>query len=385
MRHCVAPKSLLRISLFCFLTFSAHAALAQVMNAVDDFHGLQLGQTLVVDAPGILDNDLFDDEAAAEMGGSAALVTDVTHGTLTLTADGAFSYWPDETFTGHDSFVYAAENGNVSDLATVFLTACNGGPDVFVCWEEGAFISLANELGYHATTESFEGPAWGGARSPNTTTGATNLGVHWTSNYTGTPVFNPLTTSSGAAHTGQWGVYDANHGYAEGTAAACDVDLPGEPCLYHDGFTGEVIAGLPPLVGVGGYISGDWSANVAIVLDDSTLYDGGHVPNVQFLGIIDKRPSGFTRFSFEEQSGKIGQGSYIWGDDFTFLTTAPKAAAAPQGESHVYFAGAGPNPTSSSTTWRFLLPVAAGAYFGRLRVGPSGSGTVQVRKLVILH
>ena len=47
--------------------------------------------------------------------------------------------------------------------------------------------------------------------------------------------------------------------------AECDVDVPPEHCLYHDGVTGVRELGF--LHGVGAYVSGIIGANVAILLD----------------------------------------------------------------------------------------------------------------------
>jgi hypothetical protein len=53
----------------------------------------------------------------------AAVVGDAAHGILTLNADGSFSYAPDPSFVGPDSFTYRASNvWGASNLATVSLT-----------------------------------------------------------------------------------------------------------------------------------------------------------------------------------------------------------------------------------------------------------------------
>src|SRR5262249_5270316 len=54
---------------------------------------------------------------------TAALVTGPAHGSLTLNADGTFSYTPAANFVGTDSFTYRASNGQaLSNVATVTLT-----------------------------------------------------------------------------------------------------------------------------------------------------------------------------------------------------------------------------------------------------------------------
>ena len=67
---------------------------------------------------GVLGNDLDVDSATL----SARLVAAPTHGTLTLDADGSFSYAPDPDFHGTDSFTYRADDGaTVSEIATAII------------------------------------------------------------------------------------------------------------------------------------------------------------------------------------------------------------------------------------------------------------------------
>ncbi len=48
--------------------------------------------------------------------------------------------------------------------ATVTLMACTGGPEIYACWHEAAYLSLLAELGYVSFWENFEGDVWGVAR-----------------------------------------------------------------------------------------------------------------------------------------------------------------------------------------------------------------------------
>jgi hypothetical protein len=108
-----------------------------------------------------------------------------------------------------------------------------------------------------------------------------------------------------------------------GTAVQCDIDVPSEECLYHDGYTISRGAGSGPFFGAGGYFTGSFGANVAIVLDGDwqnpigggTLFGGGH----QFFGVIDAGPTGFAEVQFRETDGKVGQALFIFSDDFTLL------------------------------------------------------------------
>ncbi len=82
---------------------------------------------LIAAATGVLGNDLDIDSAAL----SALLVAGPAHGTLTLEADGGFSYTPDPDFHGTDSFTYRANDGSaVSAIstATVSVAPVNDAP-----------------------------------------------------------------------------------------------------------------------------------------------------------------------------------------------------------------------------------------------------------------
>jgi MYXO-CTERM domain-containing protein len=74
---------------------------------------------LVAEAPGVLDND--SDVEGDDL--TAILVDTAENGTLTLADDGSFSYTPDLTFSGEDTFTYAVSDGDAqSDPVTVTIT-----------------------------------------------------------------------------------------------------------------------------------------------------------------------------------------------------------------------------------------------------------------------
>ena len=53
---------------------------------------------------------------------TAALVGPAQHGSVTLNANGAFTYTPNAGYSGTDTFTYAASDGTASDPATVTVT-----------------------------------------------------------------------------------------------------------------------------------------------------------------------------------------------------------------------------------------------------------------------
>jgi VCBS repeat-containing protein len=81
------------------------------------------GRTLTADAAhGVLNNDA--DAYGTPL--TAAVASDVTNGTLSLAADGSFTYTPNATFSGFDSFTYTATDGTyTSDPISAFITIQN--------------------------------------------------------------------------------------------------------------------------------------------------------------------------------------------------------------------------------------------------------------------
>jgi len=90
--------------------------------AADDSYGLNKNSSLTVSAPGVLANDTDLDGDAL----TALLDTTATHGSLTLNANGSFTYTPVSNYFGADSFTYHANDGAAnSGIATVSLAITN--------------------------------------------------------------------------------------------------------------------------------------------------------------------------------------------------------------------------------------------------------------------
>ncbi len=403
---------------------------SQILIAAPDTFTVPQGITLVVDAPGILDNDTVDDQGAGDLGATAELVTDALYGTLTLNSDGSFSYLVGTGFDGRDEFTYRMVAGGGSAQAAVILSACSRGPGLITCWKETEFTNRALELGLDGFREGFEDDAmWGGVRSPFSAPTVISQGIQWTTNHSGTPANNNISTTSGPPHSGLYAGFDPSHGYATGTPGECDIDNPPAHCLYHDGLSGTNAPGSAPMHGVGAWIDGTNGARVQISLDGGPLLGDvrttfGH----EFIGVIDPSPSGFNSFNILEADGKIGQPLYIFVDDVTVLTRPVSGVTEQQQSTRVFFAGAGPNPLSGNTTLRFSLAEpedvrlaiydqrgrlvrsmmdghrsageyavdwdgrddkgqrnAAGLYFGRLEVGRGAQKIVQVKKMMVLQ
>ncbi len=87
--------------------------------ANNDSYNVDEDDTLNIASPGILANDTdLDDDPL-----SATLEDDVSHGTLTLSSDGSFSYTPDLHYFGTDNFTYKAYDGDLySNIAKVTIT-----------------------------------------------------------------------------------------------------------------------------------------------------------------------------------------------------------------------------------------------------------------------
>ena len=95
----------------CTASNSAPVAVADVYTTTQDM-------PLTVTAPGVLDNDSDGDGDSL----TAVLDADVSHGSLTLNADGSFTYTPAAGFSSSDSFSYHAFDGSdASNVVSVMI------------------------------------------------------------------------------------------------------------------------------------------------------------------------------------------------------------------------------------------------------------------------
>jgi VCBS repeat-containing protein len=93
--------------------------------AADDNYNTARNGQLTVGAPGVLSNDSDADGDSL----NAVKDTDPPNGTVTLNADGSFTYTPDTGFVGIDTFTYHANDGTAnSNIATVNITVTNDAP-----------------------------------------------------------------------------------------------------------------------------------------------------------------------------------------------------------------------------------------------------------------
>ncbi len=98
--------------------------------AVDDAYSVaEEGGLTVPAADGVLKNDTDADSTTL----TATKVAGPAHGTVTLNANGSFSYTPAKDYSGADSFTYKANDGTVDGntaTANITVTAVNDAPTI---------------------------------------------------------------------------------------------------------------------------------------------------------------------------------------------------------------------------------------------------------------
>ena len=96
--------------------------------AAPDSYTTNRNTPLVVAAPGVLTNDTDPNGDAL----TAVLTTNPSHGTVTLNANGSFTYTPSNGYTGPDSFIYRARDAsnNLSASTNVVLSVTLPGTPV---------------------------------------------------------------------------------------------------------------------------------------------------------------------------------------------------------------------------------------------------------------
>ncbi len=155
--------------------------------AADDAWSLGKNGTLSVPAPGVLSNDSDADGDSL----AAVLVSGPANGSLSLAADGSFTYTPDTGFAGTDSFSYSAGDGISTSTATVTMTITNATPvsasDGLATWRNTALVLAAP--GILANDRDANGDALSAVLVTDVANGTLALAADGSLSYTPTPGF----------------------------------------------------------------------------------------------------------------------------------------------------------------------------------------------------
>jgi uncharacterized repeat protein (TIGR01451 family) len=127
--------------------------------AVDDQYETDEDTPLVVETPGVLDNDHDPDLPANPL--TVLLDSGPAHGVIQLSPDGSFTYTPTLNFHGTDVFTYSLSDGLVSDLAKVTITVNQihfPQADLAVSIASHSQIAAGGKVRYTVTTTN-QGPS----------------------------------------------------------------------------------------------------------------------------------------------------------------------------------------------------------------------------------
>ena len=203
---------------------------------------------------------------------------------------------------------------------TAAITAASGGAQATLTTftDQTAFLNAVGTSGYLTFFEGFEDAAdWGTVRTSlasgvNAAASITASGITWSSS-----VGSDITTSSGAARGGNWGLYSFPLG----------VPFAG-PAYRSDRFGG---ASVTKLYAVGGFIRTNTPFAAADLYIDGKATGAGNGivlgTTSQFYGAIDT--AGFNSFEIIELDGEAGDLKYIFGDDFAFGVSSSMVPVPP--------------------------------------------------------
>ncbi len=197
--------------------------------------------------------------------------------------------------------------------------------------DEAAFLAAVGSL--ETVAEGFENDgAWGAARSPNALPSVISQGITWTSNHPA----NEISTSGGAAHSGDWGLFSDPHG---------DQSVPNPTDFIEDGVLGS---SAEPMAAVGGWFRGTIGGNLDFILDGDEVnpiglgpVDGQH----RFYGVVVD--GSFTSFEFREIEGTLEDQKLIFLDDITIALSGGVVAPVMDG----VVAGVASLPGAQGSDW----------------------------------
>ncbi len=275
--------------------------------AKGDAYAIAEDGALIVEASGVLANDTDLDGDAL----SAVLVSGPENGTLTLNADGSFTYTPNEDFTGTDTFSYKANDGTAdSGVATVTIdvAAKNDAPaaadDAYVVAEDGTLI-VGADAGLLANDSDVDGDDLSAVLVAGPQNGVLSLNPDGSFTYTPNADFNGTDTFT----------YKANDGTAEGDIATVTITVQPQndaPVAQADKYT----------------IAEDGTLTVAAkagVLANDTDIDGDKLTAV----IVDGPDHGKLVFNPDGSFVYTPDADFNGPDSFTYKASDGSAASDP--------------------------------------------------------
>jgi uncharacterized repeat protein (TIGR01451 family) len=253
-------------------TLDANTALSGTLQASalarSDTYTATQGTALVVGAgSGVLANDFgLPAPSASSLAGAAT----ARGGTVTLAADGGFTYNPPASYSGPDSFSYTASNGSGSDSGLVSLTVLAP--------------PLAVNDAYTATLDTpLSVPAGSGVLDNDSVHGATISGYAATTSEGGAVTLNADGSFTYTPAAGFFSppadtfTYTLENLLGTSTAVvSLTVELPGPPVAVSDAYTATVNTTLNVPAG-SGVLDND-TVNAATITDyAATTAEGGSV------------------------------------------------------------------------------------------------------------
>ncbi len=142
-------------------------------TAIADSYTVNEDATLSVAAPGVLANDVDLDNDPL----TAVLVSNASHGTVSLNANGSFTYTPAANYNGSDSFAYGAYDGKSNSpavLVSITVHAVNDPPSFAVPANQSAGVGSPIQV---TMTSVSAGPADESSQTVTFTASSSNQAV----------------------------------------------------------------------------------------------------------------------------------------------------------------------------------------------------------------
>jgi len=274
--------------------------------AVNDNYSAVEDEFLNISAPGVLCNDSDPDDGPSDL--SAEIVSNTSHGDISLNSNGSFSYDPDNNFYGVDSFTYQASDGlNYSNIATVTINISNIN-DAPVAFNDSYYMledSIFNNLSVGVLDNDIDVDNLSTDLTAELVENVSNGTISFNSN--GSFIYEPNDNSTGidsfTYHVSD-GMYFSNNA----TAAITVDNVNDPPIAYNDSYwimeDNTLIVSSPGVLGNDTDI--DSSVLSAIRISNTAhgnLYfnsDGSfeYIPNIDFYG--------FDSFAYQAYDGING-------------------------------------------------------------------------------